>query len=641
MYLATLGPKGLAHRLTQHCATDSEKVVAIHHWITHHIKHDARSYYSHSIGKKPKSLSSLLRRRKAIFGGFSELFATLCQYSGVSAVVVSGYAKGRYYDQNDFFYRANHAWNAVKVKDEWLLVDAAWDAGEIQFFKRSLRGHILHFISFGKLDHIEYRPHFVRNPTTVYRMRNGPFMRVTHLPEIPIWQLLKPIQTVQQMEQDSSFYFGKVVIDSTHLHDSLNPMRDLIAKVKPEDRYIEEGHQAFAFNHRNHEAEARAFHYEAISKFNQINVTSFDSTRFYTDYNLCQKLLKNAALHYDTSMVLLGKERASNMTNLGAKEGRLKSENQELIRQTKKVASILTKGMKQAGAVNRICEALGKNLYSVFYKIEDFKKFNTIPTSRISKKDDSIRIHNKVNHLLDSASRIQQRLTRLMLFAESNFNSVRSMLRSYEYSSTEYSTTTKTLTGMRMQILDDRDYLIRLMKDDLILKKKESDAELFKPDKVTIGAWCDSVLAIRVLLIRLNGLHKLADQECVNLRRSSLNADASFNLKKLNLSQFGSMLHSADNFLNLSILLSKQLQVTIHNLMLPNAKEAAGYGTEKRMGLFLYGKARAHFNAEYIAGKIGFLQSKRQIRTIQSVVGRMARSFEKFRKDNLKKRRRS
>jgi len=300
------------------------------------------------------------------------------------------------------------------------------------------------------------------------------------------------------------------------------------------------------------------------------------------------------------------------------------------------VAGILKKGMRQAKAVNRICIALGKNLYSAFNKMEDFSKFNTIPTSRISKKDDSIRIQNKVNHLLDSASRIQQRLTRLMLFAESNFNSVRSMLRSYEYSSTEYSTTTKTLTGMRMQLLDDRDYLVRSLKDDLIMKKKESDAQLFKPDKVTIGAWCDSVMAIRVLLIRLNGLYKLADQECVNLRRSSLTADASFNLKKMNLLLYGSMLYSARNFLNLGFQLSNQLEVTIHNLILPNEIEAAGYWSEKKMGLFVYEKARAHFNAEFNAGRIGFLQSKRQIRTIQSVVGRMARSFEKFRKDNLK-----
>lgn len=640
--MKTLSAKRLAHRLTRHCETDSEKVVSIHRWITHHIKYDVKRFYSYSVGQKAPSVRKVLWRRKAICSGYSELFASLCRHSGVAVAVVSGYAKGPYYDQGDLFYRADHAWNAVKVNDEWLLTDATWDAGQIRYFRRSLGGRILHFVSFGKLDHIRYRPHFVRNPTNVYLMRNGPFMKVTHLPEIPIWQLLKPVRTAEQMEQDSSFYFGKVVTDTTHLNDSLNPMRDLIAKTKSEERLIEEGHLAFAFNHRNHEAEANALLAEGISKRYQLDVkTSYSRGssmvfNFHSDFNLCQKLFKSAALHNDTSLVLLGKEIATKMANLGAKEGRLKSENQELIQQTKKVAGILKTGIRQVGTVNRSFARLGNNLYRVFNKTGDFKKFNSIPTSRKSKKEDSIRILKKVNHLIDSASNLQPRITHLMAFTESQFNLITERLRNYGDNVKDHSSTTKTLTALRMLHLDDRDYTIRRLKDNLIRKKKESDTQVLTPGQFSIGAWCDSVLAIQGLLIRLNVLHRLADQECVNLRRSCVRGDVSSNLKKMNLSQFGSVLQTVGNFLKRGSEMSYQLKENLEKLILLNELETKEYGREKKMGLYLYGKTRSHFNAEFAAGKYDFMQKKIEISSLLSEIDQKVKLIEKRKNERQK-----
>jgi hypothetical protein len=194
-----------------------------------------------------------------------------------------------------------------------------------------------------------------------------------------------------------------------------------------------------------------------------------------------------------------------------------------------------------------------------------------------------------------------------------------------------------------MQLLDDRSYALRTLKDSLILRKKNSDTQLIVPDKVTITSWSDSVLAVRMLMERLHNLHKLIDQECGTLRRSSRNPnrDISNFLKTTNLSEYYSVLGFVDHFLLESIAMSEQLDEDIKKLFPLNAYETGQYQKEQSMGLYLYDISRVHFKNVYNAGRARSLQKKKQMSQIMSMLKTLAKDFEKFRTGNLKRRRRS
>lgn len=149
----------LAKKLTAGYTTDLEKVRAIFSWITQNIDYQVRPRYNRpgkSSGKylveDPSDTASILkplseriadlviRRREAFCDGYSRLFKTLCDYSGIKAEVVMGYARTGI-DRSGKRFKSNHTWNAVCIDSTWHLLDATWASGFItlqgnEFMKR-------------------------------------------------------------------------------------------------------------------------------------------------------------------------------------------------------------------------------------------------------------------------------------------------------------------------------------------------------------------------------------------------------------------------------------------------------------------------------------------------------------------------
>src|SRR5205085_4114525 len=111
----------LAKRITGNLNSDKEKVIIIHSWITHNIKYDLKKFSSYDFSRD--DIDKILKRKKAICVGYADLFNELCRLSGIESVSISGYIKNPYVDVNDKFYLDEHMWNAVKIDDEWKLVD--------------------------------------------------------------------------------------------------------------------------------------------------------------------------------------------------------------------------------------------------------------------------------------------------------------------------------------------------------------------------------------------------------------------------------------------------------------------------------------------------------------------------------------
>lgn len=73
----------------------------------------------------------------AISDDYANVFKELCNQLKFPCEIVHGYARGvgnNLLNVNDV-QEANHAWNIVKVKDKWYVVDCAWDAGQMESYE--------------------------------------------------------------------------------------------------------------------------------------------------------------------------------------------------------------------------------------------------------------------------------------------------------------------------------------------------------------------------------------------------------------------------------------------------------------------------------------------------------------------------
>lgn len=134
-------PDSLARLINANFFTTPEKVRAIYSWITGHIAYNAaifKPWMKFTPSPDPLDTAAVwpsgdemvarkvMRRRTAVCDGYARLFKVLCDYSGIEAVLVSGY--GRVAGRGDRF-RTNHTWNAVKIDRAWHLLDVTWASG--------------------------------------------------------------------------------------------------------------------------------------------------------------------------------------------------------------------------------------------------------------------------------------------------------------------------------------------------------------------------------------------------------------------------------------------------------------------------------------------------------------------------------
>ncbi|KAF9986907.1 hypothetical protein BGZ75_001270 [Mortierella antarctica] len=159
----------LSHYLTSPCAGDQvSQLRTIFTWLADNIAYDVAGFMSGRYGDQ--SPEAVLRNRLAVCEGYSNLFMALAQPAGLNVEKVTGMARGIATQVGDGRLGSPHAWNAVTVEGEYLLIDSTWGAGVCDMGTRS----------FKKL----FRPFFflLRPNKLIY----------THWPENPRQQYLDP-----------------------------------------------------------------------------------------------------------------------------------------------------------------------------------------------------------------------------------------------------------------------------------------------------------------------------------------------------------------------------------------------------------------------------------------------------------------
>ncbi len=143
-------------------------VKLFHDWITYNIAYDVKAFFS---GKYPsQKYEDVIKTRISVCSGNANLFQKMCELASIECETVGGYSRGygfEVFDKEDVSKSVKHVWNAVKIENNWYLMDVTWDAGYIKGKK------------------------FVKEYSTAYLFPDPSKMIHTHLPKNKRWQLLR------------------------------------------------------------------------------------------------------------------------------------------------------------------------------------------------------------------------------------------------------------------------------------------------------------------------------------------------------------------------------------------------------------------------------------------------------------------
>lgn len=160
----------LSEYLTKPFESDRDKAFAIYRWLCFNVSYDVEGFFGRRI-KASCEAGDVLVNKTSVCAGYANLYEALAKAAGLEINLISGYAKGYGYKAGQSVDGANHAWNALKIENQWYLSDATWGAGV-------LGNDLL----------------FQRDPNTYRFLMQPDYAIYDYFPEDEKWQLLdKPV----------------------------------------------------------------------------------------------------------------------------------------------------------------------------------------------------------------------------------------------------------------------------------------------------------------------------------------------------------------------------------------------------------------------------------------------------------------
>lgn len=123
----SLSLQDLSQLLTGRWSAPEDKVRAIYTWIAHNIAYDCPAY--HNPGKRKDKPEEVMQARKAVCGGYANLFCEMCSHSGIQCLTIDGYALNGGDEPGLALPETNHSWNTVRIGQQWQVVDVTWGSG--------------------------------------------------------------------------------------------------------------------------------------------------------------------------------------------------------------------------------------------------------------------------------------------------------------------------------------------------------------------------------------------------------------------------------------------------------------------------------------------------------------------------------
>ena len=137
----------LASQIENDFSTDKDKARAAFFWLAKNIRYNLKEYYNprqrsyrfsyateaEKIAKYQNLVDNLVkttfRSKTGVCEEYAQSFKKICDLLHIEAEVIKGNVRNAAAEIGEIPNTTNHAWNAVKIDDEWLILDATWAAG--------------------------------------------------------------------------------------------------------------------------------------------------------------------------------------------------------------------------------------------------------------------------------------------------------------------------------------------------------------------------------------------------------------------------------------------------------------------------------------------------------------------------------
>jgi len=124
----------LAESITKGLPSDYDKVRAVHDWVAKNIAYDVEGLNNDVL---VYDALGTLHARKSVCQGYADLSAALLRSVGIKTKIVHGIAAWgpipEEIRKNPQAYSSNHAWNEAYADRRWVVFDATWDAGYVNY----------------------------------------------------------------------------------------------------------------------------------------------------------------------------------------------------------------------------------------------------------------------------------------------------------------------------------------------------------------------------------------------------------------------------------------------------------------------------------------------------------------------------
>lgn len=489
-FYKTWNSKKLANRITRNCKDDSCKVYVIHYWITHHIKYDVKKFFA--LDHSQVEIRKVLRSRKAVCTGYTDLFNTLCKEVNISSVSVPGYIKNEFVDLQDSMYTDEHSWNAVYINKKWCFIDACWDAGYIKYPKRTFYGWLVYITSFGKSEVVRIKPHFKFAPTLSYFEKSSSELIADHFPANPLWQLENRQLGIEEFENDSSYYFGKDRIEPVNSYSKNEDLARLnFSQLSPKEQQKTQAQETYTFNTKNHIPIATDQFSRVKGIFQRFKKDKQRRNRSTYKRGL-DSLLNSCQNHLDSSLYYLNLQHEQLVAKNDIKRSIYTSNHSKLIHSTNRSISSLKIGtsiFKTIRTDSKVQKRKNFKNLKLFQRSKRFAKARPLKTIISS---DSIQCLERIRSLEDSAKKTA--IVNFKIFSE--FDSAGSVyhnvINRYSDHVVDNKFDLKSSIKLRMNFNDELDLLIqrnnallipfKLSKDSLLYLNGESIFRVYSND---------------------------------------------------------------------------------------------------------------------------------------------------------------
>jgi Transglutaminase-like superfamily len=197
-------PAALGKFLGDGLTDPREKLRAVYQWMALRMNYDTVAYRTGV--QVTQSAQQALDARMSSCDGFSTLFADLAKHAGVEVQTVLGYVKDGMHQKGEAFKDTNHAWNAVRLDNQWYLIDSTWGTGYDDGKQFVRKFDAFYFLTPADQLHLS---HLAKDPAQRFGRSAKDTAEFAALPYAPVTLLSVAKPSAAEVEQAKSGGFVK------------------------------------------------------------------------------------------------------------------------------------------------------------------------------------------------------------------------------------------------------------------------------------------------------------------------------------------------------------------------------------------------------------------------------------------------